>query len=195
MEHTFKNRQLWIILTSNISMLIYNREIYLCVWTYQSSSFWLLPHSARRKESSYRMAEEGYKIWLDQPATTTHPPTQRTMDCFEVQIAISQQPLARSYPHFKLNLRWPIQSLKHVIWRRPQQEDDLKILKVAYLSNHWAEFPQILNLSSGDQTKIKTAWYKVDLQWKTTFNGRRPQNIKNWISQQQLVKLRRPNQN
>ena len=40
------------------------------------------------------------------------PPTQRTMDCFEVQIAISQQPLARSYPNFKLNL-----------------------LKVAYLSN------------------------------------------------------------
>ena len=34
-------------------------------------------------------------------------------------------------------------------------EDDLKILKVEYLNNHWSDFPQILNLSSGDQTEIK----------------------------------------
>ena len=33
-------------------------------------------------------------------------------------------------------------------------EDDLKILKVEYLSNHWSDLSQILNLSSGDQTKI-----------------------------------------
>ena len=38
-------------------------------------------------------------------------------------------------------------------------EDNLKILKVKveYLSNHWSEFPQILNLSLGDQIKIKNA--------------------------------------
>ena len=29
-------------------------------------------------------------------------------------------------------------------------EDDLKILKVEYLSNHWLDFPQILNLSLED---------------------------------------------
>jgi hypothetical protein len=29
-------------------------------------------------------------------------------------------------------------------------EEDLKILKVEYLSNHWSDRPQILNLSSGD---------------------------------------------
>ena len=34
-------------------------------------------------------------------------------------------------------------------------EDDLKILKVENLSNHWPDFPQILNLSLGDQTKMK----------------------------------------
>ena len=34
-------------------------------------------------------------------------------------------------------------------------EEDLKILKVVYLSNHWSDFPQILNLSLGDQTKIE----------------------------------------
>ena len=38
--------------------------------------------------------------------------------------------------------------------RRPPMEDDLKILKVEYLSNHSSDPPQILNLSSGDQTKI-----------------------------------------
>ena len=36
-------------------------------------------------------------------------------------------------------------------------EDDLKILKVEFLSNHWSDFPQILDLSLGDQTKIKKA--------------------------------------
>ena len=34
-------------------------------------------------------------------------------------------------------------------------EDDLKIIKVEYLSNHWSDLPQILNLYQGDQTKIK----------------------------------------
>jgi hypothetical protein len=36
-------------------------------------------------------------------------------------------------------------------------EDNLKIEKVEYLSNHWLDLTQILNLSSGDQTKIKNA--------------------------------------
>ena len=76
-------------------------------------------------------------------------------------------------------------------------EDDLKILKVEYLVNHWSDFPQILNLSSGDQTKIKNTQNKDDLQWKTT------SKYKSWISQQQLIgfdsnfkhKLMGPNQN
>ena len=37
-------------------------------------------------------------------------------------------------------------------------EEDLKILKVEYLSNFWSDLPQILNLSLGDQTKITNAW-------------------------------------
>jgi hypothetical protein len=51
-------------------------------------------------------------------------------------------------------------------------EDDLKLLKVEYLSNRSSDPPQILNLSSGVQTKIKM------IEMKTTSNGRRPQNIK-----------------
>jgi hypothetical protein len=51
-------------------------------------------------------------------------------------------------------------------------EDDLKMLKVEYLSNHSLDHPQILNLRSGDQTKIKM------LDMKTTSNGRQPKNIK-----------------
>ena len=51
-------------------------------------------------------------------------------------------------------------------------EEDLKILKVEYLRNHWPDLPQILNLSSGDQTKIKM------LEMKTTSNGRLPKILK-----------------
>jgi hypothetical protein len=34
-------------------------------------------------------------------------------------------------------------------------EDDLKILKMEYFSNHWSDLPQIFNLSLEDQTKIE----------------------------------------
>ena len=56
-------------------------------------------------------------------------------------------------------------------------EEELKVSEFEYLSNHWSDFPQILNLSSGDQTKI-------NLNMKMTSNGRWPQNIKSWIAQQ-----------
>ena len=47
-------------------------------------------------------------------------------------------------------------------------EDDLRILKVEYLSKHWSDFPQILNVSLGNQTKIKNASNEDDFQWKMT---------------------------
>ena len=53
-------------------------------------------------------------------------------------------------------------------------EEDLKIFKVEYLSNHWTDFTQILNLSLGDKTKIKDAWTEDDHSWKRTTNGRQP---------------------
>jgi hypothetical protein len=34
-------------------------------------------------------------------------------------------------------------------------EDDLKLLKVQYLSNHWLDHTQIYNLVFGDQTTSK----------------------------------------
>ena len=43
-------------------------------------------------------------------------------------------------------------------------EDDLKLLKVEYLSNHLSDFPQIKNWSSEDQTKIHNALNEDDLQ-------------------------------
>jgi hypothetical protein len=46
-------------------------------------------------------------------------------------------------------------------------EDDLRILKVEYLSDYELDLPQILNLSSGDQTLPKTDWNDI-FQWKTT---------------------------
>ena len=55
-------------------------------------------------------------------------------------------------------------------------EDDLNLLKEEYLSNHWSDFPKILNLSLGDQTitaeeikpKLNISWKKDPLQWKIT---------------------------
>ena len=44
-------------------------------------------------------------------------------------------------------------------------EEDLKISKIEYLSNHWSDPPQILTLTSGEQAKIKM------LEIKTIFNG------------------------
>ena len=70
-----------------------------------------------------------------------------------------------------------------------QLEDNLKILKVEYISNNWSDLSQILNFSSGDQTKMKNTWNEEDLQWKTNSNGRRPQNIKSWIYQQPMILL------
>ena len=43
-------------------------------------------------------------------------------------------------------------------------EDDLKILKVKYLINHWLDLSQILNWSSGDQTKVNAAWNEDNLK-------------------------------
>ena len=42
-------------------------------------------------------------------------------------------------------------------------EDDLKILKMEYLSNHIVHLSQILNLNSGDQPEVED-----NLQCKTT---------------------------
>ena len=43
-------------------------------------------------------------------------------------------------------------------------EEDLKISNVEYLSNHWSDFPQIWDLSSEDQTKIKNPQKEEDLK-------------------------------
>ena len=43
-------------------------------------------------------------------------------------------------------------------------EDNLKILKVEYFTNHCPDLPQIINLNWGDQTKIKNTSDEDDLQ-------------------------------
>ena len=77
-------------------------------------------------------------------------------------------------------------------------EDDLKwkttsngrlpqISKVKYLSNHWSDLPQILNLGLYDQRELckcfkwRRPHMEDDLKWKTT------SDIKSEISQQLLV--------
>jgi hypothetical protein len=72
---------------------------------------------------------------------------------------ISQQLRIRSSSNLNLSLGK---------WRPPPMEDNLKISRVEYLSNHSSNLSQILNLSLGDKTKIKSAWNEDDLNWKTT---------------------------
>ena len=79
---------------------------------------------------------------------------------------------------------YKLQVYKHL------QTLQMKMLKVEYLSNHRPELPQILKSSSGDQTKTKNALNESlilnlgdQIEMNTTFNGRRPQNIKSGISQ------------
>jgi hypothetical protein len=47
-------------------------------------------------------------------------------------------------------------------------EDDLKILKVEYLSNHWSDLIQILTYANRTKPKCTEALNKDDLGWKTT---------------------------
>ena len=53
-------------------------------------------------------------------------------------------------------------------------EDDLKIRKVEYISNHWSDITHILNLSYWDQTKVQKGIkgrrppMEDDLKWKMT---------------------------
>ena len=46
-------------------------------------------------------------------------------------------------------------------------EEDLKISQIEYLSNHCLGFPQVLTLSSGEQTKIKKMFeMKMSFIWR-----------------------------
>ena len=48
-------------------------------------------------------------------------------------------------------------------------EDDLKVLKVEYLSDHWSDDTQILNLHrEGTKPKLKNAWNEEEFQSKMT---------------------------
>jgi hypothetical protein len=115
-----------------------------------------------------------------------------------IKSGISQQPLIRSSSNFKLKLREPNKKMLQMkttsIRRQPQMEDDLKILNMEYLSNHWSDLLQIFNLSSEDQPKIKR------LKMKTTSDKRQPQILKVeyplvWSSSNFKLKLRWTNQN
>ena len=54
--------------------------------------------------------------------------------------------------------------------------EDPKISKIEYLSKDWSGLPQILTLSSGDQTKIeeKNPWNEDAIKLKMASNVRWP---------------------
>ena len=94
----------------------------------------------------------------------------------------------------KLKIRWQNQNMKCLKWRWPRMKEDLKIIEVEYLSNHWSDLAQILNLCLGTTTKFERLQMKITSNWI--------RNIKCRISKQQLLgsfslklKHRGPNQN
>ena len=72
-----------------------------------------------------------------------------------------------------LNLRLFDQTIvcKSLKWRWPSIEDNLKLLKVEYLSNRLLDPTQILNLSLYEISCFVHPTNKDDLQWKTTSLG------------------------
>ena len=106
---------------------------------------------------------------------------------------ILQQPLVGFYSDLKLMLIGLNQRVQRCqmkitsIGRQPNVEDDLKIWKVEYVSNHWSDLTQIWNLSlygfAKRYTSVKWRWPPMedDLKWRW------PQNMKSWILQQPLV--------
>ena len=71
---------------------------------------------------------------------------------------ISQQPLIGSFSNFKLKLRGPNLNKKGLNWRRPLIEDNLKISKVEYISNHRLAFPQT-SIQISEFLTISIFWY------------------------------------
>ena len=49
-------------------------------------------------------------------------------------------------------------------------DDYIKLLKVEFLSNHWLDIPQNLNLRSREKTTMKNRFNKDEIQWETTSN-------------------------
>ena len=76
-----------------------------------------------------------------------------------IKSGISQQALIGSSSNFKLKLRGPNQIKSGLEFEmkttsdRPVMEEDLKILKVVYLSKHYLDFPKISKLSLGTKPK------------------------------------------
>ena len=73
-----------------------------------------------------------------------------------IKSGISQQPLIGSYSNFKLSLR--------LQWRRQPMKEDLKILKVEYISNHVLDHSQILNLNLDDHFYQICKWRRPSME-------------------------------
>ena len=63
---------------------------------------------------------------------------------------------------------WPNQTLEMVQIKMTFNEDDLKILKVEYLSSHWLDPTQIWNISLLTKMNFSEISIEDDLQWKMT---------------------------
>jgi hypothetical protein len=72
-------------------------------------------------------------------------------DLKNIKCRISQQPLVTLGSSWNFSIAEIMESFR---LKTTPMEDNLKILNVEYLNNHWSDFIQILNLCEGDQTKV-----------------------------------------
>jgi hypothetical protein len=96
------------------------------------------------KTTSNGRPPQNIKSWISQQPLIRWPQNIKNW--------ISQQPIIGSSSNLKHKLRGPNQNQN--AWNKgPPMKDDLKILKVLYLSNHWSDLPQIWNITSEEQPK------------------------------------------
>ena len=56
-------------------------------------------------------------------------------------------------------------------------EDDIKILKMEYLSNYWSDISQISNLSLGDRIKIFNGRWPWNIMYRMLLRGKSEENL------------------
>ena len=102
-----------------------------------------------------------------------------------IKSRISQQPLFRSYPNFKLKLMWPKQNLQIIQMKMTFHGRQPQNRKVEYLNNPCSDLSQILNFCLCDQSEV----FKY-LKWRRSPSEDNLTSIQSRISQWPLLRFK-----
>ena len=132
-------------------------------WKRRSTS-WIVRSVKIYKEVLYRLTR--WFLWIE---NQNHPlrSQERPLSFLELHDGKHGRDGVLPEEYQKLNiyiLNLSQTKIKYCLkWRQPPIEDNLQILKIEYLSNHWSDLPQFVYIRLGDQTKIKNC-----LTWRLT---------------------------